>query len=62
MIDVTGSVLADDTGPVEEVGLLRTQSLGEVCRHRPVGITVYQKVMCADDLIPRPIGGGGEDR
>ena len=56
---IPGSVLANNTGHGEEVGLFWTLGLGKVCWRGPVVIKVFQKVMCTDNFGPGTGGGRG---
>ena len=56
--DVPGSILSDDTGPGEEVGLWQTLGIDKICWHRNFGIEVLWKVLQIDDFEIRPVCGG----
>ena len=59
VLDVPGSVLANDPGPGEEVGLRRPRGFGEVRRHGPVGVEVFHKVLRTEKKFRWPGDGVG---
>ena len=59
LLDVHGIILTDDPGPNKEVVLCRPQGLGKVHWNGTIGIDVIQKVLCAENFGPGPVGGRG---